>query len=567
MSSSRRQAPPKLMFDDGSRAMTEDVSSSAAAVVETCPRAETTSISEYYEIERISQEILRIFAEDKAEKSLSLRVAIQFPDILLQDAAQVCWELEDALSQILPQSPLVFCLGDTTVGSCCADEVAALHLNADLLVHYGHACLSPTGRLPVIYSFGRSEFNTAKAIESIQKECDSSSLPKKFFLLYELGYHHAMENLRIKLGDALGFSVLACQIPSPVDAGGSSARQPSYSCCGGYEKTTSNEGCCQSLESSSVSKENEAKPQSATEIEGKSKSKPRLNVGGLELPSSIESWDELSDHIILYVGDASSNNRQYTNIMLRLLSLPKPPETFWSYSPREDALLTSLPLNLHQQLKRRFYLTQRARDANVFGILVSTLSQKHVIQVVEALRKRVDSAGKASYSFAVGKINPAKLANFAEIECFVLVACAEHSLLNNEREYHVPVITPLELDISLGNLGWGEQEYSLDSHDILARSMAGISGEVSENDDNDDADAPYFSLVTGKYESTTKPKDKEPLNLEALPGQGQVTEYRSEAAAFLKQREYQGLETLDGQTEAKAAISGQKGIASDYGGV
>ena len=36
------------------------------------------------------------------------------------------------------------------------------------------------------------------------------------------------------------------------------------------------------------------------------------------------------------------------------------------------------------------------------------------------------------YTFVVGKINPAKLSNFAEIECFVMVACPEHSLLQME---------------------------------------------------------------------------------------------------------------------------------------
>jgi diphthamide biosynthesis protein 2 len=28
--------------------------------------------------------------------------------------------------------------------SCCVDEVAAEHVNADLVVHYGHACMSPS---------------------------------------------------------------------------------------------------------------------------------------------------------------------------------------------------------------------------------------------------------------------------------------------------------------------------------------------------------------------------------------------------------------------------------------
>ena len=44
-----------------------------------------------------------------------------------------------------------------------------------------------------------------------------------------------------------------------------------------------------------------------------------------------------------------------------------------------------------------------------------------------------------------------------------------------------------------------------------------------------------------------------------------MIEYSSEAAEFLKKREYQGLEANVGQTEAKAAVLGQVGIASDYG--
>jgi diphthamide biosynthesis protein 2 len=160
------------------------------------------------------------------------------------------------------------------------------------------------------------------------------------------------------------------------------------------------------------------------------------------------------------------------------------------------------------------------------------------------------------------------LANFAEIDCFVLVACGEHSLLSNEREYHAPVITPLELDIALGNVEWGEQTYSLDCHDILSHNEKQPTLRDGQHND-EDADAPYFSLITGKYVSSSRSGNAEPtpLELESLPGKGQVTSYKSEAAAFFKQREYQGLETLAGKSEVKAAVSGQRGIASDYGGV
>jgi len=37
----------------------------------------------------------------------------------------------------------VFILGDTSYGSCCVDEVAASHIEADGIIHFGRACLSP----------------------------------------------------------------------------------------------------------------------------------------------------------------------------------------------------------------------------------------------------------------------------------------------------------------------------------------------------------------------------------------------------------------------------------------
>jgi diphthamide biosynthesis protein 2 len=168
----------------------------------------------------------------------------------------------------------------------------------------------------------------------------------------------------------------------------------------------------------------------------------------------------------------------------------------------------------------------------------------------------IEDAGKSCYTFAVGKINQAKLANFGEIDCFVLVACGENSLLDNERDLHVPVITPLELDIALGHVDWGSMAYSLDYNDFLAmkRSPAKTG--------DDDEDSPYFSLVSGKYVDFKKTSS---LDLAALPGKGQLATYKSEAADYLKKREYQGLEANIGKTEVHAAVPGQSGIASDYG--
>jgi diphthamide biosynthesis protein 2 len=218
-------------------------------------------------------------------------------------------------------------------------------------------------------------------------------------------------------------------------------------------------------------------------------------------------------------------------------------------------LTTTLPPFLQRRLNRRFYLTQKARDAQVYGILVGTLSQQHFTSVVSTLQRIIADAGKSSYTFAVGKINGAKLANFGEIDCFVLVACGEHSLLDNERDLHVPVITPLELDIALGNAEWGF--YSLNYSEFLRRKEGETAGAVTE----EDADAPYYSLISGKLIDSKK----EELDLSALPGKGQIAAYKSEASNHLRNREYRGLEANIGKDEAHEAVPGQTGIASDYG--
>lgn len=116
------------------------------------------------------------------------RIALQFPDEMLPDAPRVFQLLSrgfdrhevtasntnaqqngtsnssnpDNLAESVThlnvddaeeQPPKLYILGDTSYGACCVDEVAAEHVDADVVVHYGRSCLSPTARLPVIYVF------------------------------------------------------------------------------------------------------------------------------------------------------------------------------------------------------------------------------------------------------------------------------------------------------------------------------------------------------------------------------------------------------------------------------
>ena len=85
-------------------------------------------LNKFYEIDR---------TVDYITKGGYERVTLQFPDELLADAAAVASELRTRTKQN------IFILADTSYGSCCVDEVAAEHVGADLIIHYGRSCLSP----------------------------------------------------------------------------------------------------------------------------------------------------------------------------------------------------------------------------------------------------------------------------------------------------------------------------------------------------------------------------------------------------------------------------------------
>ena len=475
---------PQLLFDDGSRAIQQE-SSEVETVVN--PRGDIP-IREYYEIDRLLP-LLQPYS----------RIALQFPDALLSDAPSVCQLLQQSNNQ------LIFCLGDTTLAPCCPDVVAAQHLQADALVHYGHACLTPCRVLPVYYSFGRTAFNVEACVEQLVH------VTTKVLILYAVESRHAVQALAKALREKQVEDVVVGELPEVAHP-----ERVQVEGCG-----TSEEGCgCRS-------QREQFGDEALTDNE------PTL-IGGLRVPDNVD-W---SQYTILYLGDETS--RQYMNIVLRLLSVAPSPTQFYRF--HHNQLSTELSPRFQKLLNKRFYCVQKIRHASVFGLLVARLTPESN-RIVHSLRKLLQD--RSTYTLVVGKLNPAKLANFAEMECFVMVACPEHSLLDDDREYHVPIVTPLEVQMALGVVEWGSVPYETN---WVAQREAAASHEDDE---------PYFSVVTGRMES------RPASTLESAPGQGQLTMYNSAAANFLKTREYQGLDATE-EAEVRAAIPGQTGIASNY---
>ncbi|KAM5148159.1 2-(3-amino-3-carboxypropyl)histidine synthase subunit 2 [Mantella aurantiaca] len=139
------------------------------------------SLEEIYEIYEI-QKTVRFIQENAARK-----VALQFPDDLLADSVVIAGKLEDVTGARM------YVLADTSYGSCCVDEVAAEHVAADCLIHYGGSCLSPSNRLPVLYVFRRKPVDVTLCAGNFRNVFTERQAPAVIFS--DVRYQHVLDEL------------------------------------------------------------------------------------------------------------------------------------------------------------------------------------------------------------------------------------------------------------------------------------------------------------------------------------------------------------------------------------
>ena len=448
-------------------------------------RKSDEEIEECYEISRTVREI-----RDSHWK----RVALQFPDDLLVDAPRVLTSISTRLQEFhfedgLPSrgveetqssnhqssnseyqgrntresSPRLFILADTSYGACCVDEVAAEHADADVVVHYGRACLSPTSRLPVIYVFTRQPLSRDAAVEAFELEFGDRS--ERVILMADLPYQHQLsgvaETLRL-----LGYTnVFTTEVTHDAQS-----HLP-----------------------------NRTVPASVARGE-----------------SSLQEW------ALFHVAEPTPSLQ--LNLASKVRSI--------SFYPANSSATRALHGTTTSALRRRYGILTSLSAVPIFGIIINTLSVRNYMQILNHVKKVIAAAGKKSYTFVVGKVNAAKMANFSEVGGWVVIGCWESSLFD-AKDFWKPIITPFELDLALqsdDSRQWSGQWSSnfqdildsckpQDAHDthadarhvnndgkLHASGNAGKSAETpGESFSEEESEPPEFDLRTGRYVSTSRP--------------------------------------------------------------
>lgn len=103
----------------------------------------------------------------------------------------------------------------------------------------------------------------------------------------------------------------------------------------------------------------------------------------------------------------------------------------------------------HRILKQRYAAIGKAKEAERFGIIVSTKGGQMRYQLAKRIREKLRKHGKKGYIIQNKQISPDDLLYFRHLDAFVGVACPRVPI-DDQGRYDKPFLTPQELDMVLG---------------------------------------------------------------------------------------------------------------------
>ena len=399
-------------------------------------------------------------------------------------------------------------LADTSYGACCVDEVAAEHVDAQVVVHYGRSCLSPTTRLPVIHVFTSKPIDLDTAITSFKKT--HPLMDENVILMADVPYSHHVSKLYGQL------------------------------VADGYRNLF------------------------PTEV----KRDPSSLIPNRTMPS-IDDDQKLTDWSVFHISTPP------TSLLLILSSRVKSIHILSTENSPAGPLQEA---SASATLRRRYALVTRLPAIPVLGILINTLSVSNYMAALQHCQKLISQAGKKSYTFVVGKVNPAKLANFAEIGAWVVIGCWESSLIES-KEFLAPLVTPFELEVGL--MGDQARQWSGEwisnfqdvverarEHDDNTNGTKEDSGERRWDEEESDDEPPDFDLRTGRYVSRSRPMGWRRVNEQQSLNLNGETAPVAPPSSALVQRAKGDLATINGTISPAAEFLKSKrtwqGLGSDY---
>ncbi len=131
-------------------------------------------------------------------------------------------------------------------------------------------------------------------------------------------------------------------------------------------------------------------------------------------------------------------------------------------------LVQALIVDPEKFLRKRGGYVAKAKDAKVFGMIVSTKSGQNRMKLAQELKKQAKKHGKEAYIILMDLVTPEQLLAF-KADAYVNTACPRITIDDAER-FHAPVLTPQEFEMVMGEREWENMEMD----EILEESDSNI---------------------------------------------------------------------------------------------
>lgn len=449
------------------------------------------------------------FATEVAARACELgrrRLSVQLPRVLWPRSASMARRITREMAERDVQDAQVFLLLSSTRSRCCADALAADHADSELLVHAGPSCRTrPRGADVIHVAPPLTASWQKKLLEAARCACER--------IRAQEADEGLVESRPIVVGVGWRWMRLANVLEEQLQSHGATTMQRHAKCSG----------------------------------EANEKSSGSLSW------TMAEGEDGTEHGHLLWLGEEDEE--------LRTLQMQYAFRSAWRWDP-EDNNITSIPADASQAVRRRHFFVEKAKSAQVVGVAVESVADAETRNTVKRVESMARNANKTVYVFVMSRVAPAKLANFPEVDVFVLVACP-YTCLVDSKQYYAPVITTFEAQMAFANVPWtGKYRFGLCSSEMAVEggddSLYGMNHRKTPNRELAERVPQELGCLDSEIKLQSVVKDRGLL----LTGNRGVQAVN--AAEFLSMRTYKGL-VLDGPEDPNHEIKeGLSGRAARY---
>lgn len=108
-------------------------------------------------------------------------------------------------------------------------------------------------------------------------------------------------------------------------------------------------------------------------------------------------------------------------------------------------------------IRIRFAKITKARDAQKFGIIVSSKKGQNRMELARKLKDMIKREGKETHIIFMNQVTPQLLLPYRELDAFVITACPRIAI-DDANLYDKPLLTPEELYIVLDKKDWNDYQ-------------------------------------------------------------------------------------------------------------